>query len=162
MKERKGFTAAQCCGLATLMTIGLTGVVRIAEAGFQKDERKRSNRFGSAMSAAAFPAGESSMIHGVPAPHQMRSIGENQSFPVPTDKIFAATGIVTTVNWTGSSPVVIRVDGIEVFKRPMVAGEVLELPPGICAGPGSIVEIDRLSASSDSRVLLLGYLGEQM
>ena len=44
---------------------------------------------------------------GVPAPHRMVRVTENDSLSVPKAKIFVATGIVTTENWPGESAVVI-------------------------------------------------------
>ena len=101
---------------------------------------------------------QSMRLLGLPAPHQMRSLDEHTSFAVPKNRLFVVTGIITTENWTGTSPVVVRFDGDEVFKRPMEAGEVIELPPGLCAQAGTTIEIDRLSAATDSRVKLLGYV----
>ena len=84
---------------------------------------------------------QSTRLLGLPAPHQMRSLDEHTSFAVPKNRLFVVTGIITTENWTGTSPVVVRFDGDEVFKRPMEAGEVIELPPGLCAHAGTTIEI---------------------
>lgn len=103
-------------------------------------------------------SGGYSQIRGIPAPHQMIRIGEDETLVVPDQRKFVLTGIVTTENWSDASPVVVRFNGQVVFKRGMYPGEVITLPPGIAADSGSTVEIDRLSLARDSRVTLLGYM----
>ena len=98
-------------------------------------------------------------IMGVAAPDQMLRVEEDAPMSVPRRAHFVVTGIVPKGNWQGAVPVVVRFDGHTVLYTHMTREEFREVPPGLCAGPETLVEVDNLAAS-DSRVTLLGYMSE--
>ena len=96
-------------------------------------------------------------IMGVPMPSEMHAIDENDPFVVPDNSYYVVTGVVPRGNWPGQLPVEVRFDGKKVLYTHMAREDFKEVPAGLVAGPGTLVEVDNLGAS-DSRVSLLGYV----